>query len=376
MLDLSRQYASIRPEILAAVERICDSQRYILSDEVAAFEHEFAAVCGAQHAIGCASGTDALWLALAAAGIGPGHEVITTPFSFFATASAVTRTGAAPVFADIDPETLNLDPASVEKKLQHARSRMRAILPVHLYGQCADMDALNQVAAQHGLVMIEDAAQAVGATWDGKLAGPLGLAGAFSFYPTKNLSAFGDAGALTTNDASLAERLRSLRNHGSKQRYYHDEIGANSRLDAIQAAILRVKMPLLQQWNAEGQQRARIYDRLLHHAGLIVTGTESPAPVTLLKTRPRATHIYHQYVVRARDRDRLRAFLMERGVGSEIYYPVPLHLQKSFAYLGYAPGDLPESERAAADVLALPMFAELREDEQQYVVECVADFYS
>jgi len=376
MLDLSRQYASIRSQVLAAVERICDSQRYILSDEVAAFEREFAALCGAQYAVGCASGTDALWLALAAANIGPGHEVITTPFSFFATASAITRTGAVPVFADIDPETLNLDPASVEKKLKHVRSRMRAILPVHLYGQCADMDALNGIATQHGLVLIEDAAQAVGATWDGKLAGSLGLAGAFSFYPTKNLSAFGDAGALTTNDSKLAERMRSLRNHGSKQRYYNDEIGANSRLDAIQAAILRVKMPLLQQWNVERQQRARTYDRLLHHAGLTGTGAESTAPVTLLKTRPRATHICHQYVVRVRYRDRLRTFLAERGVGSEIYYPVPLHLQKSFAYLGYAPGDLPESERAAADVLALPMFAELREDEQQYVVECMAEFYS
>src|SRR5205085_11609175 len=203
-------------------------------------------------------------------------------------------------------------------------------------------------------------AQAVGAEWNGRRAGSLGMAAAFSFYPTKNLSAFGDAGALTTGNPGIAEHARSLRNHGSKQRYYHDEIGANSRLDAIQAAILRVKMPLLQQWNAERQQRARIYDRLLHHAGLTVTGTESPAPVVVLKTRPKATHIYHQYVVRARDRDHLRAFLTERGVGSEIYYPVPLHLQKSFAYLGYAPGDLPESERAATDVLALPMFAELR----------------
>jgi len=366
MLDLSRQYASIRSEVLAAVERICDSQRYILSDEVAAFERDFAGLCGAREAVGCASGTDALWLA----------DVITTPFSFFATASAITRAGAFPVFADIDPETLNLDPQSVEKKLKAGRSRMKAILPVHLYGQCADMDAFNQVAEQFHLAVIEDAAQAVGATWDGKLAGSIGLAAAFSFYPTKNLSAFGDAGALTTNDAKLAERMRSLRNHGSRQRYYHEEIGANSRLDAIQAAVLRVKMPLLQQWNTERRQRARAYDRLLSHAGLTSTGADSSAPVTILKTHPKATHIYHQYVIRVRYRDRLRAFLGERGVGSEIYYPVPLHQQKCYAYLGYAPGDLPESERAATDVLALPMFAELREDEQQYVVEMIADFYS
>src|SRR5437016_8448179 len=291
MLDLSRQYASIRPEILAAVERICDSQRYILSDEVAAFEHEFAAVCGAQHAVGCASGTDALWLALAAACIGPGHDVITTPFSFFATASAVTRTAAAPVFADIDPETLNLDPASVEKKFKHARSRMRAILPVHLYGQCADMDALNHIATQHRLVMIEDAAQAVGATWDGKLAGSMGLAGAFSFYPTKNLSAFGDAGALTTNDASLAEHMRSLRNHGSKQRYYHDEIGANSRLDAIQAAILRVKLKYVSDWNRKRSEKADGYQMLLKSAGLLTAKDASnQAPVRLLKRDPQAFH--------------------------------------------------------------------------------------
>jgi dTDP-4-amino-4,6-dideoxygalactose transaminase len=376
MLDLSRQYAAIRPEVLQAVDRVCDSQRYILGDEVNAFERELAALCHTEQAVGCASGTDALWLALAAAGIGTGHDVITTPFSFFATASAVIRAGARPLFVDVDPETLNIDPASIERRLQTFCSRRRAILPVHLYGQCADMDALNRIAAQHKLVVIEDAAQAVGATWDGKLAGSLALAAAFSFYPTKNLSAFGDAGALTTNDAKLADRMRSLRNHGSKQRYYHDEIGANSRLDSIQAAVLRVKMPYLQQWNTARQQRARDYDRLLHAAGLTKTGAESPPPITLLKTHSRASHIYHQYVVRVRYRDQLRAFLAEHGVGTEIYYPLPLHLQKCFAYLGYAPGDLPEAERAACDVLALPMFAELREDEQQYVVDCMAEFYS
>jgi len=370
MLDLSRQYASIRGEMLAAVERVCDSQRYILSDEVAAFEREFAALCGTGDAVACASGTDALWLALAAAGIGAGHDVITTPFSFFATASSIVRAGAQPVFVDIDPLTLNLDPAQVERKLGTKCSRRRAIMPVHLYGQCADMESLNRMAAEHKLAMIEDAAQAIGASWNGKPAGALSLAAAFSFYPTKNLSALGDAGALTTSDPHTAERLRLLRNHGGKQRYYHDEIGANSRMDSIQAAVLRVKMPHLARWNTGRRERAAVYDRLLATSGL--TG----GPVIRLNVSKQAHHVYHQYVIRVRKRDELRKFLSERGVSTEIYYPVPLHLQKCFAYLGYAPGDLPEAERAAAEVLALPMFPELREDEQRWVVEGIAEFFS
>ncbi|HEU4413821.1 MAG TPA: DegT/DnrJ/EryC1/StrS family aminotransferase [Candidatus Angelobacter sp.] len=374
MLDLSRQYASIRTDVLAAITRVCDSQRYILGDEVVAFEREFAPHCGTAHAIGCASGTDGLWLALAAAGIGHGDSVITTPFSFFATASSILRAGAKPIFADIDPETLNLDPGSVEQRLKLASTR--AIMPVHLYGQCADMDSFDRLAAEFKLQIIEDAAQAVGATWNGRLAGSLGTAAAFSFYPTKNLSAFGDAGAVTTSDRALAERIQSLRNHGGKQRYYHDEIGANSRLDSIQAAVLRVKMPRLEEWNRARHERARTYGRLLTGAGLTKTGANSVPPVVLLKTLPGANHIYHQYVVRVRDRDKLRAFLTERGVGSEIYYPIPLHLQKCFAYLGYAAGDLPESERAALDVLALPIFPELEEDEQRQVVDAIAEFYS
>jgi dTDP-4-amino-4,6-dideoxygalactose transaminase len=376
MLDLSRQYAGLRGEVLAAVTRVCDSQSYILGEEVAAFEREFAALCGTTESVGCSSGTEALWLALAACGIGPGDAVITTPFSFFATASSILRAGARPVFADIDPETLNLDPASCERRLKTSISGVRAILPVHLYGQCADMDRLNGLAAAFKLRMIEDAAQAVGATWNGRRAGSLGAAAAFSFYPTKNLSAFGDAGAVTTQDAAMAEHMRSLRNHGGRQRYYHDEIGWNSRLDSIQAAVLRVKMPHLHKWNDARHERARAYGRLLSSAGLTRTGAGSAAPVKLLKTLPGAYHIYHQYVVRVRDRDKLRAFLAERGIGSEIYYPIPLHLQKCFGYLGYAPGDLPEAERAAQDVLALPMFAELEEDEQRYVIEAIADFYS
>src|ERR1041385_5051648 len=376
MLDLSRQYASIRTEILAAVARACDSQRYILGDEVIAFEREFAALCATRDSVGCASGTDGLWLALAAAGVGPGDSVITTPFSFFATASSILRAGAKPVFADVDPGTLNLYPAKVEQRLKTSSNDVRAVMPVHLYGQCADMDAFSRIAAQFNIHLVEDAAQAVGATWNGKRAGSLSLAAAFSFYPTKNLSAFGDAGAVTTSDARLAERMRSLRNHGGKQRYYHDEVGANSRLDSIQAAVLRVKMSHLAKWNEARRERTRTYGRLLSSAGLTKTGAGSTPPVVLLKTLAGAHHIYHQYVIRVRDRNKLRAFLSERGVGSEIYYPIPLHLQKCFAYLGYSAGDLPEAERAAQDVLALPMFAELEEDEQRSVVEAIAEFYS
>jgi dTDP-4-amino-4,6-dideoxygalactose transaminase len=376
MLDLSRQYATIRDEILGAVSRVCDSQSYILGAEVSALEREFAALCGSAQSVACASGTDALWLALAATGTANGDCVISTPFSFFATASSILRAGARPVFADIDPETLNLDPAKVEASLKASSTRRTAIMPVHLYGQCADMGGLDRVAAEFKLLVIEDAAQAVGATWNGKLAGSMGLASAFSFYPTKNLSAFGDAGAVTTNDPQVAERVRSLRNHGAKQRYYHDEIGANSRMDALQAAVLRVKMPYLQRWNEARRQRAHAYDQLLSTAGLTRTGANSTAPVVLLKTRPEAHHIYHQYVIRVQQRDKLREFLKDRGIGSEIYYPVPLHLQKCFAYLGVAEGELPEAERAAAEVLALPMFAELEEDEQRCVVEAIAEFYS
>jgi len=376
MLDLSRQYATIRNEVLAAVGRVCDSQSYILGAEVTALEREFAALCGTSDAVASNSGTDALWLGLVAAGVKPGDFVVTTPFSFFATASSIVRAGARPVFADIDPETLNLDPAKVEACLKSSSAGRHGIMPVHLYGQCADMDALNRIAADFKLVMIEDAAQAVGATWNGKAAGSLGHAAAFSFYPTKNLSAFGDAGALTTSDPGIAERARLLRNHGAKQRYYHDEIGACSRMDAIQAAVLRVKMPHLREWNDARRERAKAYDRLFASAGLTRTSAGSAPPVVLLNTRPQARHIYHQYVIRARRRDKLREFLKERGIGSEIYYPVPLHLQKCFAYLGYAEGDLPEAERAAREVLALPMFAELETDEQRAVVDAIAEFYS
>jgi dTDP-4-amino-4,6-dideoxygalactose transaminase len=375
MLDLGRQYAQIRDQVMAAVERVCSSQHFILGAEVEALERELAAYCGVTEGVGCASGTDALWLALLAAGIQPGDTVITTAFSFFASASSVARAGARPVFLDVDPLTLNLDPARVEAHLRAGKStNLRALLPVHLYGQCCDMDALQRLAHEFNLAVVEDAAQAIGASWRERRAGSLGAVAAFSFYPTKNLSAYGDAGLVTTHDPELAARMRRLRNHGSPRRYLHEELGWNCRMDAIQAAILRVKLPHIERWNGERRERAATYDRLLTQSGL--TSPTGNSPLRLLSTTPHAHHVYHQYVIRAQRRDELRQFLTDHKIGSEIYYPIPLHLQPVFAYLGYREGDLPESERAAREVLALPMFPELAEDEQQWVVENIAEFYS
>ncbi|MGA8764426.1 MAG: DegT/DnrJ/EryC1/StrS family aminotransferase [Candidatus Sulfotelmatobacter sp.] len=383
LLDLQRQYEQIRAEVLAAVGRVCASQHYILGEEVEAFEREIARFCGAKYAVGCASGTDALWLALAAAGVGPGDQVVTTPFSFFASASAIVRAGARPVFVDIDPLTFNLDPALVGAHLRASKHlKLRALLPVHLYGQCADVDALQRLAEEFHLALIEDAAQAIGAAWtdeksQARRAGSLGLAAAFSFYPTKNLGAYGDAGLVTTDDADMAERMHRLRNHGSSRRYVHDEMGWNSRLDAIQAAILRVKLKYVESWNEARCVRAARYDELFAAAGLVSAGqqAESDAPVRLPSTSDRAYHVFHQYVIRAYRRDVLREFLSARKIGTEIYYPAPLHLQPCFVSLGYREGDFPEAERAAREVLALPMFPEITEDEQRSVVESIADFY-
>jgi dTDP-4-amino-4,6-dideoxygalactose transaminase/predicted metal-dependent hydrolase len=375
-LDLQRQYADVREEVLAAIERVCRSQQFIQGEEVKAFERDAAAYLGVGEVVGCASGTDALWLALVAAGAKPGDEVITTPFSFFASAGAIVRAGARPIFVDIEPHTLNLDTARVEQRLRQSYpARLAAILPVHLYGQCADMDALDRISREFRVPMLEDAAQAFGAAWRGKRAGSLGSAAAFSFYPTKNLSAYGDAGCVATNDLRLAAQVRLLANHGSRERYFHEEIGANSRLDAVQAAVLRVKMKHLERWNAHRREHAAIYDALFAEAGL-VSRSATPSPVCLLATAPEAFHIFHQYVIRAWRRDELRQFLSARGIGTRIYYPVPLHLQPAFSYLGYSAGDLPKAERAAAEVLALPMFPELTQDEQRRVVAAVAEFYS
>jgi dTDP-4-amino-4,6-dideoxygalactose transaminase len=375
LLDLHRQYAEIRDEVLAAVERVCSSQQFILGTEVEALEGEIAAFTGAEAAVGCASGTDALWLALVAAGVQSGDGVITTAFSFFASASAIVRAGARPVLVDVDPRTLNLDPAQVAAKLRSGGGyKVSAVLPVHLYGQCADMDGFDGLSAEFKLPVIEDAAQAIGAAWRERRAGSLGVAAAFSFYPTKNLSAYGDAGMVTTRDRELAAHMRRLRNHGSPLRYHHEEFGWNARMDAMQAAILRVKLPRVEKWNRQRGERAAKYNLLLAAAGLL--SRKGNAPIRLLERSAAAHHVFHQYVVRAQRRDELRQFLAERKIGTEIYYPIPLHLQPCFAYLGYRQGDLPESERAASEVLALPMFPELSEDEQRWVVESVAEFYS
>jgi dTDP-4-amino-4,6-dideoxygalactose transaminase len=378
MLDLQRQYEQVRAEVLAAVGRVCASQHYILGAEVEALERELADFCGAPHAVGCSSGTDALWLALAAAGVQAGDQVLTTPFSFFASASAIVRAGARPVFADIDPHTLNLDHAKVETFLRGGRrDNLRALLPVHLYGQCADMDSLQKLATEFHLALIEDAAQAIGARWGKRSAGSIGVSAAFSFYPTKNLSAYGDAGLVTTADSTMTEHMRRLRNHGSPRRYVHEEFGWNCRLDAIQAAILRVKLKYVEGWNEARRQRAAEYGQLFAAAGLTSTGeqTENSSPIQLPATSPNAHHVFHQYVVRAYRREELREFLTARKIVTEIYYPIPLHLQPCFVYLGYREGDFPESERAAKEVLALPMFPELTDEEQRWVVKSIADFY-
>jgi dTDP-4-amino-4,6-dideoxygalactose transaminase len=381
-LDLSREYSLIGPQIREAVEAVLSKQRFILGEQVTAFENAAAAKCGVGHAVGCASGTDALWLALAAAQIGPGDAVVTTPFSFFATVSSILRVGAKPLLADIDPETFNLAPPAVRTALNSPKApSIRAILPVHLYGQTADWDAfmtLQQEFAQKpgSLVLIEDAAQAFGAGWSSQPAGSLGAAAAFSFYPTKNLSAGGDAGMVTTADDQMAERMRILRSHGMRRRYYHEQMGWNSRLDTLQAAILLVKLRFIDEWNEQRRVLAANYRLLFEQAGLIDPGPYPRHGIVLPKTLPTATHVFHQYVIRVRRRNELKDFLERHGVGSEIYYPIPLHLQPALRCLGYEAGAFPESERAAHEVLALPIFPQLTPEEQRIVVERIAEFQS
>jgi dTDP-4-amino-4,6-dideoxygalactose transaminase len=354
----------------------------VLGEEVALLESEISTHLGVASTVGCSSGTDALWLALAAVGVKAGDSFITTPFTFFASASSITRCGARPVFADIDPATFNLSPSAVEQVIAGHRPRnLKGIMPVHLYGQCVNADAFAAIASARRLLIVEDAAQAFGATWKGRYAGALGNTAAFSFYPTKNLSAFGDAGAATAADPEVGERMKRLRNHGAARRYYHDEIGWNARMDAIQGAVLRIKLRHIAQWNQRRAEIAATYDSLLQEAGLAcVRGTsinvDAANPIALPATAPQATHIFHQYVIRAHRRDQLRDFLHARKIGCEIYYPVPLHLQQCFAYLGYKPGDFPEAERACNEVLALPIFPELTSEEVQRVVSAIAEFYS
>jgi len=381
MLDLTRQFPGIREEILSAIEQVCDSQQFILGPQVASFEAAAALACGTPHAVGCASGTDALWLAMAGVGIGPGDTVVTSPFSFFATVSSILRCGARPLIADIDPDTFNLSPTAVQTAIQQqagATSRVRAIMPVHLYGQCADMDAFRALKDRYNLLLIEDAAQAFGAAWRGTPAGALGDAAAFSFYPTKNLSAMGDAGLVTTESSVTDEHCRMLRAHGMRRRYFHDELGWNSRLDTLQAAVLEVKLRHLPRWNQQRREVAERYNRLFEAAGLCTSRPGGPVSdgIVLPITDPRATHVFHQYVIRAPKRDRLRAHLAASGIGSEIYYPLSLHQQTALKDLGYKTGDFPVSEAAAAEVLALPIYPELRFDEQQTVVDSIRRFYS
>jgi dTDP-4-amino-4,6-dideoxygalactose transaminase len=375
MLDLKRQYRELHRELLDAVGHVLETQQFILGESVAAFESAAAVRLGVAHAVGCSSGTDALWLALAAAGIGPGMAVVTTPFSFFASVSAILRAGATALLADIDPTTFNLDPAAVETVLNGPhRAAIRAVLPVHLYGQCADWTGFSRLAQEHNLKLIEDAAQAWGASWNGVKAGALGTAAAFSFYPTKNLSAAGDAGMVTTNSDEVAERARMLRQHGMRRRYFHDEIGWNTRMDGFQGAILSVKLKYIDGWNQARRTVAERYHSLFAASGLVEAGPYPVHGVVLPREVAGSHHVYHQYVIRTSRRDQLREFLASRKIGSEVYYPVPLHLQNPLKCLGYSVGDFPEAERAAREVLALPIFAELREDEQQTVVAAIAEF--
>ena len=382
MLDLKRQYATLREEVRAAIDQVCESQSLVLGEEVASLEREISAMLGAKATVGCSSGTDALWLALAGVGVTAGDSFLTTPFTFFASASSITRCGARPYFADIDPLTFNLSPRTTQNAIATQRpQRLKGIMPVHLYGQCVDADAFDALAKAHKIVIVEDAAQAFGATWKGRHAGALGLSAAFSFYPTKNLSAFGDAGAATTTSDEVGEHMKRLRNHGSARRYYHQEIGWNARMDAIQGAVLRIKLRHIAQWNQRRAEVAAKYDELLQKAGLAgargaAITVSASQPIALPATRPEATHIFHQYVVRADKRNELRDFLSSRKIGCEIYYPVPLHLQECFAYLGHKVGDFPEAERACREVLALPIFPELTSSEQETVVAAIAEFYS
>lgn len=363
LLDLPAQYATIRTEIRAAIDRVCEAQRFILGPEVTALEEELATFCTVHYAVGVSSGTDALLMALMALGIGPGDEVITTPYSFFATAGVIARLGARPVFVDIDAATFNLDTGVIADRITR---RTKAIVPVHLFGRCVDLDPVLEIAQGRGIAVIEDAAQAIGARdGQGRLAGTIGVMGCLSFFPSKNLGAFGDGGMVVTNDESLAERLRILRGHGGKSKYAYQMIGGNFRLDALQATVLRVKLPYLPAWTAARRTNAERYRRLVTEAGVlgrVVLPTDTPG------------HIYNQFVIRVPERDRLQAFLQEHGVETEIYYPLPLHLQECFRNLGYQAGDFPQAESAAREALALPIYPELTEPQQRYVVSQLREF--
>ena len=379
-LDLKAQFDDIKNEVMEAVSHVFEDQRFILGPEVELLENEIAALVGARAAVGCASGSDALLLSLKALGIGPGDEVITTPFTFVATVGSMARAGARPVLVDIRPDTFNLDSNLIEAAIS---SRTRAILPVHLFGLAADLDPILQLAEAHRLAVVEDAAQAIGACYRGRHVGSLGAAGCFSFYPSKNLGGAGDGGMVTTNDAQVADQLRRLRDHGRRQKHSHgvsghevlghevlghEVLGMNSRLDALQAAILRVKLPHLADWTRRRREKAERYRALFDEFGLV-------GKVKLPAAPPGCFHVYNQFTVRSSERDRLREFLRARGIPTEIYYPRPLHLQPAFGYLGYRAGEFPESEAASREVLSLPIYPELKGAHQAAVVRAIADFY-
>jgi dTDP-4-amino-4,6-dideoxygalactose transaminase len=371
LLDLKAQYRTIRDEILKVTEQVYESQYFILGPHVETLENEIAEYCATQYALGVSSGTDALLISLMAASVGPGDQVITSPYTFFATAGSIVRVGARPVFVDIDSETYNISPQEVENALfgmnEAERARVKALMPVHLYGQCAEMEPILQIAAKYNLCVIEDAAQAIGSEYDGKRAGSMGDFGCFSFFPSKNLGAFGDGGIVTTNSREHYEQLKTLRVHGSRPKYYHRFIGGNFRLDALQAAIVSVKLKYLDGWSRGRRENANKYRILFAEAGL----DEIQLPV-----EKQNRHIYNQFIIRVPEkRDELRQFLQQEGIGTEVYYPVPLHLQECFAYLDYKKGDCPVSEQAATRTLAIPIYPELTDDQQAYVVQKIKEFH-
>jgi dTDP-4-amino-4,6-dideoxygalactose transaminase len=380
LLDLKAQHKTIESEIRAAIDSVLESQHFIMGPQVKSLEERVAKYVNARHAIGCASGSDALLLSLMATGIGQGDAVITTPYTFFATAGAISRLGATPIFVDIDPRTYNIDPNEIEKvfsgegiygsRVSGPVFRIKAIIPVHLYGQSADMDPIMDIARRRRLVVIEDAAQAIGTEYNGHRVGTIGDFGCFSFFPSKNLGGLGDGGIVTTNNDEYAEKLRVLRVHGSKPKYYHKVVGVNSRLDTINAAAVEVKLGYLDKWSAARKANAEWYNKAFAEAGLADRHMQTPYEV------PGGRHIYNQYVIRAKDRDDLQKHLKDKGIGNEVYYPVPLHLQECFEELGYGEGDFPNAEAAAKETLALPIYPELTIEQKTYVVDTIKQFYA
>lgn len=373
MLDLKAQYASIKQEICEAVDEVFESQYFILGPKVEELERKIASYSEVSHAVGVSSGTDALLISLMALDINPNDEVITTPFTFFSTAGVISRLNAIPKFADIDPITYNIHPSQIESAITR---RTKAIIPVHLFGQCADMDPILEIASKHHIPVIEDAAQSIGAQYKHRKAGSMGNFGVFSFFPSKNLGGAGDGGMVTTQDSALSEKLKILRVHGSRPKYYHKIIGGNFRLDALQAAVLLVKLQHLDSWSEKRRQNASYYDKLFKQSRLLVEKglVETPVPV-YLEEGDKNYHIYNQYTIRARSRDKLQAHLRAQGIGTAIYYPVPLHLQECYKDLGYLKGDFPEAEKAAQSVLSLPIYPELTHSQQETVVDTINSFY-